>query len=228
MTELDLYPGPGFNGLLMVASGGMPVGIDNIWAESSSPVADTLADAVRIARDYDLFRRLHSALMDMDLLVALARDLVAANEDRRKEFDDTADGDVSPASPLRLHQEALEVGMVTMYARHFTGKRRVPGKWEPKGKRKSAHLKLMDRRNQVVAHMEHTETRVLVNPNAELGQPGNVVMERREPIWDDDLAEYLHHFERMYVRYWDAVLQLKWDLGIGAFGELHDPSEYDE
>jgi hypothetical protein len=115
-----------------------------------------------------------------------------------------------------------------MYARHFTGDRRLPGKWEPKGKRRPVHLRLMDRRNEIDAHMGETEVRGLINPKAQVGMPGNVLMERREPMSDEDLAELAHHCERMYVRYSDAVLQLKWDLQIAASGEIVGPGEYDE
>jgi hypothetical protein len=34
--------------------------------------------------------------------------------------------------------------------------------------------------------------------------------------------------ERMYARYYDATLQLTWNLGIGASGEMYGPDEHDE
>jgi hypothetical protein len=36
----------------------------------------------------------------------------------------------------------------------------------------------------------------------------------------DDLRDLIHHCEALWRRYSDGVLQLKWDLGIGASGEL--------
>jgi hypothetical protein len=99
VRELDVYDGLGFRGLVLVASGGTPVAIDNVWADSSSPVADALDEAVCLARSFDLLRRLHSAWMDMWLISTAARDLLDEKTARRKAWDETPDGEFVP--PLR-------------------------------------------------------------------------------------------------------------------------------
>ena len=86
----------------------------------------------------------------------------------------------------------------------------------------------MERRHSVVAHAGDTTERGLMNPNAELGMPGSVIMEWRRPIFNEELLDVAHHCERMYARYSDAVLALKRELGIGAYGDPIGEDAYDE
>ncbi len=221
VTRIEPYPGRTFTGLTLWF-GDFAISVDNIWVESSSPVADALDEAVRVAERWDLLRRLHSAWMDMDQIIHAARALLDAEE---------ASGQESPevhpvAGPLR---EVIETGIVTMYARHFDGDRDLPRRWWPKGKRKAVHDRLIARRNTVVAHADETTERQLVTlPTAGPGPPVTVVAEARRSMSTEDLGELIHHCEGLWARYSDAVLELKWDLGIGASGELYGPDAYAE
>ncbi len=116
-----------------------------------------------------------------------------------------------------------------MYARHFTGDRALPSRWWPKGKRKPVHDWLIAYRNAVVAHADETTVRQLVP--LETRGPGPhmpALAEARRHMTAEKLSELIHHCERMYARYSDGVLQLKWNLGIAASGDIVGPSEYDE
>lgn len=220
VTRLEPYSGRTFSGLTMWF-GDFPISIDNAWSESSSPVADAVDEAVRIAERWDLQRRLHSAWMDMDQIVHATRALMNAAEARGRE------GEVHPlAGPLR---EVLETGIVTMYARHFDGDRQLPRRWWPKGKRKVVHDGLIARRNTVVAHADETTERQLVTlPTAGSGPRVTVVAEARRGMSTEDLVELIRHCEALWARYSDAVLELKRELGIAASGELYGPAAYDE
>ena len=123
----------------------------------------------------------------------------------------------------------IETGIVTMYARHFTGKRALPGRWWPKGKRKVTHDWLMAYRHVVVAHADETTLRQLMPLETQgPGPPVFALAETRRHMSADDLKELIHHCERMWWRYSDEVLRLKWKLGIAASGEIVGPEEYDE
>jgi len=202
-----------------------PISIDNIWSDSASPLADALDEAVAVAERWDVLRRLHSALMDMDQVAHAARELVTAKERGWPNVED----ETKEIRKLNVLGEVLETGMVTMYARHFTGDRRLPGRWWPRGKRKLVHDRLIERRNTVVAHADETTERKLITlPTEGDGPPVTVIAEARQPMTEDDLREVVHHCKAMYARYSDAVLQLKSDLGIAASGEILGASAYDE
>lgn len=220
VTRIEPYPGRTFTGLT-IWFGDFPISIDNIWVESSSPVADALDEAVRVAEKWDLLRRLYSAWMDMDQIIHAARALLDAEEARGRE------GEVHPlAGPLR---EVIETGIVTMYSRHFDGDRELPRRWWPKARRKPVHDRLIARRNTVVAHADETAERQLVTlPTAGPGPPVTVVAEARRSMSTEDLAELIDHCEALWARYSDAVLELKWELGLGASGELYGPDAYAE
>lgn len=227
VERIEPYPVPGFGGVKMTI-GNTLLSADNIWAASSSPVADAMDEAVVLAEKWDLLRRLHSALMDMDQVAHAARELAAAKKAVKEHAWSGGDADTDETRKLTQLAEVLETGAVTMYARHFTGNRRVPRAWEPRGKRRAAHIRLMERRHTVIAHADETGERELVNTNAMLGVPGKVLAEARRLMPRDDLLELAHHCERMYARYSDVVLQLKWDLGVAASGQILGPDEYDE
>ena len=193
-----------------------PITIDFLRPDSSSPVADAVDEAVEVAHEWDLLRRLHSALMDMDQIVHAARQLLDSKE-------------TEEVGVLDAMHEVIETGLVTMYARHFDGDRQLPGRWWPRGKRKVTHDKLVERRNTVVAHIDETSERKLVRlPTSGEGPPVVVVGERRDVMQSDDVRELIRHCEALWRRYSDAVLQLKRDLGIGASGEPYGEETYDE
>src|SRR4051794_36704042 len=77
-TDIVLYDGEGFRGVT-VWFDDFPISIDNIWGDSDSPVADALDEAVAVAQKRDLFKRLHSALMDMDQILHATHVLIEAH-----------------------------------------------------------------------------------------------------------------------------------------------------
>ena len=223
VTSIEPYrrQGPGFRGLVLMF-GDFPISIDNIWTESTSPVADALDEAVEIASKYDLLRRLHSAWMDMDQIIHAARALLDYEDARGKE------GGHEHALAGPLH-EVVETGIVTMYARHFDGDRALPRRWWPRGKRKPVHDRLIARRNTVVAHADETTERWLVPlETVGPGPPVFAVAEARRGMSSEQLAEMTHHSEALWRRYSDAVLELKRALRIAASGEPFGEDEYDE
>lgn len=129
---------------------------------------------------------------------------------------------------LSTIHEVIETGMVTIYARHFTGDRQLPEKWWPEGRRQPTHKLLVDRRMNVAAHADDTAERGLINPNALHGMPGSFVMEFRRPLMADELREVEHHAACMTARYSDGVLALKRELGIAAYGDPIGEGAYDE
>ena len=160
--------------------------------------------------------------MDIDQILHAARALLPAKDARDPESDE-----LHPfAGPL---EEVIETGIVTMYARHFDGDRQLPRRWWPKGKRKPVHDWLIVYRNTVVAHADETPVRKLVTlPTVGPGPRVTVIAEARQRMTTEELDELIHHCEALWRRYSDAVLELKWELGLGAAGELLGPDAYDE
>ena len=104
VTDINPYRhlGPGFHGVVLWF-GEFPISIDNIWEESTSPVADALDDAVELATKFDLLRRLHSALQDMDQVARAARTLAEAKTawDARDNSGVSEDDPAPSARPAR-------------------------------------------------------------------------------------------------------------------------------
>jgi hypothetical protein len=79
-----------------------------LYSEWETPIITALEELARFVTTFDLLNRLHSAMIDMQLVAIAARELAGARE--RKE---------TPNPPELAISAVLEVGVFAMYARSF-------------------------------------------------------------------------------------------------------------
>ena len=186
--------------------------VDVLYEEWDAPIGTALAELAGGLPDFDLLVRLHIMMTDMELVADAARDLAAARDD------------TSVQHPLRLVDGVLEVGIVTMYARSFTGEYAVGDRWRPEGGAdRELHKKLIVARNEVYAHAVRTPSRTLVNTTALLGGDGPpIYAEQRDQLGAARLRAIEAMCRRQYKRLWAATAELKKKLG-SPVAERPDP-----
>ena len=120
-------------------------------------------------------------------------------------------------SPFAVVEEVMEVGLVVMYARSFTGNARLGESWRPTDAAgRALHQALIDARNGMYAHADWTNSRTLVDTNAMLGIAGPPVLaEQRSRTSKGRLVEIADLAERQSARFLEAAGRLKLRLGVG-------------
>jgi hypothetical protein len=180
---------------------------DIVWEESDSPVGVAIISSATDLLKFDLLRRLHSALWDMEMAGDAAADLAPYHHEIGGEEDPVQ-------GPLAALSEVIEAGIVTLYTRNYTGNARLPGRWEPEEEYRALHNQLMDMRHSVVAHADRTDARTLVNTNAMLGLDGTVLAEQRSRISGENLRRIAELCKRQAARFYEETWHLKKELGI--------------
>jgi hypothetical protein len=177
-----------------------------LYDEWEAPIVTAVEELATGLWNFDLLSRLHGAMIDMDLIAEAARTLA-----------DYRDGDPA-SSPYMKVAEVIEAGIVTMYARWFTGDAKLGDRWRPESPEdRELHRWLMDARHEVHAHADRTEERTLVNTNAMLGRDGPpIYAERRSSIPADKLREIAPMCDRQHARLWVETGKLKHALGSPA------------
>lgn len=114
-TRRILYRGPRFHGTV-------PVDGSHV-----SPITDALSRLAVEIKPVDLYARLRLAATDMSFVATAANLLAAVRRPRGDPRYATED----PHVEFIPVEEVLDVGIVVMYARSFTGKASLGGKWVP-------------------------------------------------------------------------------------------------
>jgi hypothetical protein len=180
--------------------------VDVLYDEWESPIVTAFEELTRAVTDFDLLSRLHAAMIDMDLIAEAARALA-----------DHREGDVTDAPLVRV-APVVEAGIVTMYARSFTGEAKLGDRWRPVDEAdRELHEWLMAARHGVHAHADRTEDRMLVDTNALAGVEGPpIYAERRKTIAPEKLRAIAEMCQRQHARFWIETGQLKLSLGSPA------------
>jgi hypothetical protein len=178
--------------------------VDVLYDEWEYPVSTALQEMVTAADNFQLLERLHIAMNDFQLVAAAAEALA---DDQEQEL---ADRGLEPVA------RALEVGIVTMYARSFTGRARIGDRWKPEEPSdRELHDWLMERRHSIEAHADEVPERRLVTAHvSEDGRP--IYAELRERIPNDALRAIAAMCQRQHDRLWIATGELKHALGSPA------------
>jgi hypothetical protein len=117
-------------------------GLDIIVDVGGRTVAEAFEELVRFLMDFGALRQVHSADQDMDLVAYTARALA----------DET---DAEGITALSAHNQVLEAGLITIYARNFTGTARVGDRYlPPVGPQRDLHNWIIHMRNTVYAHAD--------------------------------------------------------------------------
>jgi hypothetical protein len=175
VTEIGWLGFPGGPDALTARGPGLDVVVD--VSDQSAPVTTALAELVTFLQDFGALRQLHAADQDMDLVAYSARELAKA-----RDYEDVG-------NPLLQHHQVLETGLITMYARNFTGNARLGDSWlPPAGPSRDLHNWIMELRKTVYAHADWTASRTIVDTNAMLGDAGPLVLaESRSSLSQEEL-----------------------------------------
>jgi hypothetical protein len=201
VTEVSYLGFPGSPDALVARGPGLDVVVEVV--DQAAPVTTALEELVTFLKDFGALRQLHSADQDMDLVAYTARELAESRDDE----------DVS--NPLLQHDQVLETGLITMYARSFTGKARLGETWlPPAGPSRDLHHKIIRLRNTVYAHADWTASRTIVDTNAMLGLEGPPILaEQRSSLSRQELLDIAELAEAQQVRFNIASGEMKRRLG---------------
>jgi hypothetical protein len=187
--------------------------VDVRWALGNAPVTSALVDLAESIGTFDQLSRLHSAMMDLDIIRDAARELAR--------YRHPVGGDEEPLhNPHWLLHKVAEVGIVVLYARAFTGRARLSETWLPEGAAdREVHKRILRLRQEVYAHADFTPERGLVDINSMLGQSGPPIFsERRSQMSREQLEALASLADRQHARFWIETARLKRELGSPATG----------
>jgi hypothetical protein len=201
VTEIGWLGFPGGPDALTARGPGLDVVVD--VSVRTAPVTTALEELVTFLQDFGALRQLHSADQDMDLVAYAAHELAKARDDE----------DVS--NPLLQHHQVLETGLITMYARNFTGHARLGDSWlPPAGPSRDLHHWIITLRNTVYAHADWTASRTIVDTNAMLGLEGPPILaEQRSSLSKQELLDIAALAEDQQLRFNEASGEMKRRLG---------------
>jgi hypothetical protein len=168
------------------------------------PITDAMVNLVEALSPLDGYIRLKLAADDME------RAAFCASELAKYRHAPGAPGPI-PESPWAAVEDLLEVAMVVVYCRSFTGDARVGDKWlPPEGDERRLHDALMTWRKHVAAHADHTAYRSLVDVNAMLGGKGppTLGLARTQPS-AEGLRAVSEMCERQHARFVEAVSEME-------------------
>jgi hypothetical protein len=179
--------------------------------EGDTPVLAALQEMVDFLDDFGALRKVHSADQDMDQ-VAYAAGLLADELEKDN------------LGPYTLVSQVLETGIVTMYARHFTGNARLGDSWlPPAGPGLDVHNLIMRLRHTVYAHADWTASRTIVDTNAMLGGTGPPILaEQRSSLSAQQLRDIAKLAEQQQLRFYESSGQLKQRLGAANAPPLEE------
>jgi hypothetical protein len=191
---------PGGPDALIARGSGLDIVVD--LREQDAPATAALDELVAFLQDCGALRKVHAADQDMDHVAHAAREL--ANELEADEV-----------GPYTQVSQVLETGIVTMYARHFTGNARLGDSWlPPAGPARDLHNRIMNLRKTVYAHADWTGSRTIVDTNAMLGGTGPPILaEQRSSLSAQELLAIAELAEQQQLRFYEASGQLKQRLG---------------
>lgn len=129
-----------------------------------APVTAAIDRLIAEVETCDQFIRLRLAAKDMEGVAVCARELAAYRH---------APGAAEAVhSPYAAVEDVLEAGLVTVYARSYTGVAELPGRYHPKADEKELHDALMSARSAIHAHADQTPHRSLIDAETLLGMDG--------------------------------------------------------
>lgn len=137
-----------------------------ITHSSAKPTTHAMVTLVEALAELDDYVRLRLAAADMESVAFCASELAKYRH---------VPGSLGPVphSPWASVEDLLEVALVVVYCRSFTGDARLRDSWlPPAGEDRRLHDALMTRRSHVDAHADHTAHRSLVDTTAVLGGDG--------------------------------------------------------
>lgn len=199
VTEISWLGFAGGPDALVARGPGLDVAVD--VTDQATPVTAALEELVAFLQAFGPLRQLHAAEQDMDQVAFGARELAQALDDS--------------SNPLMLHSQVLETGIVTMYARNFTGTARLGDLWlPPAGPGRDLHYRIMKLRMTVYAHADWTASRTIVDTNAMLGGSGPPILaEQRDSLSRQQLLDIADLAEQQQLRFNEASGEMKRRLG---------------
>lgn len=201
VTEVTYLGFAGSPDGLIARGPGLDVVVDVV--DKDAPMTTALEELVTFLQDFGALRQLHAADQDMDLVAYSARELAQARDN----------DDIS--NPLLQHDQVLETGLITMYARNFTGNARLGDSWlPPAGPSRDLHYRIMKLRKTVYAHADWTASRTIVDTNAMLGGEGSPILaEQRSSLSRQELLDIAELAEIQQGRFNIASGEMKRRLG---------------
>jgi hypothetical protein len=192
-------------GIAYVQPDGVGGWVDVLYEEWERPITTAVTELARLVSLHALLERMHLAWTDLDLVRHAARELADDQErpnDEQKFF---------------YIDNVIELGIVCMYARAWTGSERLPARWRPESEEDRAlHEEILDLRNKLFAHSDRSPRRALININSDKPDEPAVFAEQRDPLRADFLRNIADLCDRQYERLWLETGRLKHDIGSPA------------
>jgi hypothetical protein len=127
-------------------------------------VTAALANAIARVRALDNYTRFRWAAYDMHGVATAARAIAPYRPNESGTFPDE--------NPFAEVERAIVAGIVTLYTRPFTGRAMLGQKWEPTEEDElGLHRGLLEARDHIFAHADHTAYRALFDPPGPEGAP---------------------------------------------------------
>jgi hypothetical protein len=192
--------------------------VDVLWDAWESPIVTALNELSRGAATYEQLRRMHIALTDMELVAIAARELA-----RHRHTPGDEDAEVGH-DPYWQVSEILEAGLVVVYARSFTGKAKLGGRWRPQGDEDlELHNGLLEARGRVHAHADFVSERTLINTTEMFDMEGPpVYAEARTHMSREELEAIAVLCDKQRDRFYVEAGRLKVELGSPVAGSPTD------
>jgi hypothetical protein len=188
--------------------------VDVLYSESETPITTAVTELAQLVSRFRLLEQMHFAWTDMQIVRESARALA----------DDFEIEDHEEAS-FRVISNVIELGIVCMYARAWTGSERLPDRWRPESAEdRELHQEVLDLRNSLFAHADRSPRRELININAERPDQPAIFAERREPLRPDFLRRLADLCDRQNERFWLETGRLK--VEIGSLAEVPPRPEW--
>jgi hypothetical protein len=185
--------------------------VDVLWDSVERPISFAISELARTIGTFDQLSRLHSAMIDLEIIRDAATELA--------KYRHRSGGEEQPAhDPYVLVEQVAEVGIVVLYARAWTGRARIGDRWllesEPD---RTLHAAILKLRQEVHAHADFTPERGLVDTNAMLGIEGPpIYAEFRSRLSREQLEAIATLADRQHTRLWHETAELKRALGSPA------------
>lgn len=211
VTSFDSNGQPDRPDQLLVSGPGLPPLFVNVRRDTSAtPTSDALTNLASYVERLGLLRRLHSAWVDLWHVADTARYLA--------EYAHSKDPVRSPPpqSPTAMIGPLSEVGIIVMYARSFTGRARLGGRWLPaNSSHRALHDEVIRARGSDHAHADWTDSRTMIDHTAVSGVPGPPVLaEMRSRLSREKLLAIAELAEAQRNRFYEVTRELKAELGF--------------
>ena len=180
--------------------------VDVLYDKWEFPIRTAVTELAQLVSRFRLLEQMHFAWTDVDLVRDAARALADDFEIEDHE-----------AKSFPYISNVIELGIVCMYARAWTGNERLPDRWRPESAEdRELHEQVLDLRNTLFAHADRSPRRMLVNIHEDRPDLPAVFAEARDPLRPDFLRRLADLCDRQYERLWLETGRLKIEIGSAA------------